>query len=146
MRIIFLSFLVSSLSAFHESNTHPSSVLPADSLDLPNELAVKVIADFELELNVSYNFIELDRLPLTNDTEKMEERKLVYPSGSILSLNMSEFHAGLQSVFVKIDDARESIYTVPIRLTMKGNHSIVFRLVDQWGNESFSSPIHLKVI
>lgn len=146
MRIIFLSFLVSSLSAFHESNTCPSSVLSADSLDLPNENTVGLVNDFELELNVSYNFIELDKIPLTTDSRSIEARKFVYPAGTILSLNLAEYHAGLQSVFVKIDDAKELIYTMPIRLTMKGNHTIRFRIVDQWGNESLSKPFLLKVI
>lgn len=158
MKLILISFYLAVVcnNIFHP----PGHTMSAQSMEVPSN-STKIVMDSiptgtylgpSIEVTIKYNFVLLDQFVI-GDISKLKaagnkppDRKFIYPAGSVVSLTPTNKNSAIESMYLKFDNAPEARYSEPIRLSAKGNHSLVVKLRDQWGVELVSDSINFKVL
>ncbi len=156
MKLILLSFYLALFSnnflfppndSVHVvKENYDSLIIASDSIP-----AARTYAGPSIEVQIKYNFVLLDRFVIGDILkatlkDKPAEKTFIYPAGSVVYLTPTDKNIAIESVYVKFDEAPEKRYADPIRLSAKGNHSLIVKLRDQWGGEIISDSINFKVL
>jgi hypothetical protein len=156
MKLILISFYVAFCNYASFPSTKKTQLVTNqyDSLKIVTDSipTAKSYVGPSIEVQVKYNFILLDRfvigdiLRTTVIDNKPAEKTSIYPAGTVVNLIPTDKSMAIESMYVKFDNAPEKRYSESIRLSAKGNHTLVIKLRDQWGGEVVSDSINFKVL
>lgn len=117
-------------------------VLKADSLSLGKDER-----PFSIEMSVEYNFIVLDKVEITTQINTTAEASQIkyYPVGSFISLAMEKI-PGNGLIYLKMDDAPMFLYLHPVRLPVRGTHTLELWRRDNFGNEINCGSLRFRIL
>jgi len=135
MRLIILIFALSVL--YSSSNTTVDVMNEKTGISLPANDIAQIATDsvplldrsmvLPIEMSATYNSLILDRIQILQEAKSeiqlnsTLESRPTYPVRSMVTLSLKPNQANVESLFIKMNNAPEFIFTQPIRLSAKGN-------------------------